>query len=166
MPWLAKLCFKADRLHEDFIVMVPYRTTFKISFQDDRFHVVGQNFLWNAHILECVNHSDEQVFLLCIRKELYVFHSTVMTDHGKACRLIFKSRIIADFCKSPVHLESLAWSCEVSQASASLCCNQLPCSRHKKFVCHYVSLYTTQASLVANFLKFVIDVYGIRYALS
>ena len=47
-------------------------------------HVVGEDILRNLHVLEGVNHSNEQVLLLGVGKEFHVLLSAMVANHGEA----------------------------------------------------------------------------------
>ena len=82
---LAEPGFKANDFHKNFIIMIPDRSPVRIPFYYDRFHVVGKNGFRDSHVLESMEHSDEKILLLRIRKELYESLATVMTNHRKTC---------------------------------------------------------------------------------
>ena len=84
MTGLAQLRGKPDRLHEGFVIPAPYRMPVRIAAGNNALHVVCQNSSRNAESLECMDHSDEQVLLLGVRKELDVAGSAVMAHHREA----------------------------------------------------------------------------------
>lgn len=111
MVWLAQSGLESDGLHENFIVMVPDRSSVAVSFCNDGLHVVCKNSFWNAHILECMKHSDEQIFLLCVWKEFNEPLSAMMANHGKAGCLDYFAVLCKNINKSPVHLIALSRFC-------------------------------------------------------
>ena len=88
MTGLAQLRGNPDRPHGGLVIPAPYRMPIRIAAGNNALHVVCQNISRNAKSLECMDHSDEQVLLLGIRKELDVAGSTVMAHHREARRAV------------------------------------------------------------------------------
>ena len=88
MPWLTKLGLKPDDFHEGFVIFLPYGISCRIPSDHDTLHIVGENSLRDTHIDERMDHSDEEILLLGIWKELNIPLSAMMTDHCEAGTLI------------------------------------------------------------------------------
>jgi len=86
---LAKAGVESYVSHAEFIIVLPDRLSMGIPADYNTLHVVCQDFLRNTHEQERMNHSDEEVFLPGIWKELDIAFSTAMADHGKACQWLF-----------------------------------------------------------------------------
>ena len=107
---LAQPCFKANSRHKISILIIPERASFTVPPGSYALHVVCKDVLWYAHLLEGMEHSDEEVLLFRIRKEFNVSLSAMMTDHRKTRSPVGASIGLLNIDKSPVHLVRLAWS--------------------------------------------------------
>ena len=109
VSWLTQFCLKANGFHENFIVFLPYRITFKIPMKNNTFHVVCQNVSGDTHVAKGMDHPDKQVLLFCIREKFDVLLPAVMTDHRKTGHCVFRPIIVQDFGEAPIHLIGISW---------------------------------------------------------
>ena len=120
MSGLAQLCFKANVAHEEFVVLLPYGMAFRVTVKHDVLHVIRKDLLRHAHVLKCVEHPDEQVFLLGVWEKLHISLSACVADHGETGNLVGRSASGFNSDKVPVHLVTLAGKRLISSAPVSL----------------------------------------------
>ncbi len=106
---------------------------------------------WNAHILERMNHSYEQVLLFCVREEFHVPFSAVVADHGEACGGQYIACMVLHLDEAPVHLEGFSRWCRIPASTVSLRFDEMPFGRDKMSVLADVDLHSSQSSAVAGF---------------
>ena len=109
VPRLAKPGVESYVSHKELIIVLPDGLSLGIPADHHTLHVVCQYLLRNTHKQERMNHSDEEVFLPGIWKELDIALSTAATDHGKACDLSRIAVPIINIHESPIHLVAFAW---------------------------------------------------------
>ena len=109
VPRLAKASVESYVSHKEFIIVLPDWLSLWISADHYTLHVVYQSLLRHTHGQECMNHSDEEVFLLGIWKKLDIALSTAVTDHGRACDVGRISVLIINIHESPIHWIAFAW---------------------------------------------------------
>ena len=153
MPGFAELCLESNGGHECLIIFVPQRMPFQIPAVHNTAHIVGQHRLRDPHIFKGMKHTDEQVFLLGVRKELHIPLSAMVADHCKARCIVCSANIIMDLGKTPVHLVNLARPSVIPETAATLGCNQLPLGRDEILVASDVSLYAGLAATIARLLQ-------------
>lgn len=153
MPRLAQFCPEAQSLHKDLEIMLPYRSAFKVPFDDDTFHVVSEDIFRYTHKHECMYHTYEKILLLGVRKEFDISGPTVMTYHRKACDFVLPVVIVQDIYETPIHLISFAWSCHIPTATIALRIDCLPFSRYEMSVTAYIVFYCCLTSWISHTLK-------------
>ena len=100
-----------------------------------------------------MEHSDEQIFLLCIWKELNEPLPAMMANHGKAGSPDYFTILSNNINKSPVHLITLSQFCWKSSTAVSLRGNYLPRCRHKILVLLYINFYRCESAFISKFLQ-------------
>ena len=155
MSRFAELGSESDCVRKGFIILLPYRMPFEVSFCDDTFHVIGQYVLGNTHHVKSMDHPYEQIFLFGIGEEFNVHLSAVMTYHCETGDFILVTVWICDPCKTPVHLVSFARSCPVTTASVSLRIDLLSFRRNQILVSCDISLYCGQTTCISHFVQSV-----------
>lgn len=66
------------------IVGLPDRLAVLVQPDAHTLHIVGENIPGNAHVLEGMDHANEQVLLFGIEKELHILFTAMVADHSKA----------------------------------------------------------------------------------
>lgn len=146
VPGFTELCLNPYCFHKGFIIFLPYWMSFQISLYHYALHVVSKDILGNSHILKSVNHSNKQIFLLCIWKKLHISLAAVVANHRKAGHLVFCSIRIQNLCKAPIHLECFTRPSHITTSSISLRrCLRSP-NRYQIFVSCNVILYGGSAA--------------------
>ena len=100
--------------------MVPDRMTIRITTNHNAFHVVRKDIFRDTQPFECVDHADEQIFLLGIREELNIPLASVVTDHYKAGNFIWVAMACIHVHKAPIHLVTLTGITGVTTATIAL----------------------------------------------
>ena len=134
MPRFAEFCFKADRRHKRLVFFVPNRLAIGISSGRDTLHVVCQYVFRNSHALKRVDHTDKEILLLGVGKELHIPLTAMMADHGKAGSPVGCSGILFYIDESPVHLEGFSRLRGVPPPTVPLWGNDLSLRRNKVFM--------------------------------
>jgi hypothetical protein len=153
MTRLAQFRLESDSVHEGFIIRLPHGISFKVSSNDNTFHVVRQDVLWDSHEGECMEHPDEQVLLFGVRKEFHIAFAAMMTDHCEAGYTESSAVLIVDCDEAPVHLIGFAWSGMIAESAISLWINYLPFSRNQIFMLRYVLLDLGLPTGISQILK-------------
>ena len=166
VQWLTQLRLKADGLHKGFVIPLPDGMPFRIATGHNALHVVRQHVLRNAQIDKRMDHSDEEVFLLSVRKELHIPLAAVMADHGKAGNLIRATHTVHDFHKSPVHLERFARAGFIPPPSVPLWCDELSLGRQEVLVLSYIVTHHRLASAVSLFADAVVTDNRVLYTVT
>ena len=120
------------------------------------FHVVRKDILRDAHVPEPVEHTNEQIFLLCIGEELYIPLPAVVANHSEAGGVVFTSIVCLYLRKAPVHLKRLSGTGRVPSPTVSLRFNCMTRGGNKIMVGRDVVLddgFTTSESTLAKFIK-------------
>ena len=141
MSGSAQFRFKADGIHKSFIIMIPNRMSFRITMEHNTFHIVRQSVSRNSHTFKSMNHTNKEIFLFCIWKELYIAFPAMMADHCKTSYFVRSAITCVHIYKSPVHLITLTSITGISASTVALRCNCLPFGRNKIFMRLNVSLY-------------------------
>ena len=116
-------------------------------------HVVRKHILRDAHVPESVQHSNEQVLLLCVREELDKRRPTMVAAHGKASSLVLVSGAVQDLCKAPVHMKRFSGSRLISPSPVALRLHQMPLGGYKVLMCGNIDLYCCLPAVKACCLK-------------
>ena len=161
MPGFTQLCLKAEVVHEELVILLPYGVAFLVAADHDAPHVVREDLVRDPEMEERVDHPDKQVFLLRIRKELHVPFPAGMTDHDKTGDLIRITIGRFHGHKAPVHLVAFARRSNVTPAAVSLRGNDLTPGREQVFMRRHIPLYGRLAPGIPAFLQTVIDDGGI-----
>lgn len=93
-----------------------------------------------------MDHADEQIFLLCVGKELHIPLATVVADHGKAGHLVLAAVVVCHPGKAPVHLEGFSRLRSETAAAVALGLHQLPSGGDQIAVCGDIVLDGSQSS--------------------
>ena len=152
MAGFAELCLKTKVFHEDLVVLLPDRIALQIPVQHNAFHIVSQDDSGHPHVLKGVDHPNEQVFLLGVRKKLNVALAAVVADHSEACCTVCVSVVVQHICEAPVHLVGLTRRCDVTAPSVSLGSNLLPFGRDEMLMSGDVPFHCAAASGKTNLL--------------
>lgn len=152
MSGSAQLCFKADCIHKDFVIMVPDWMPFRITMKHNTLHVVCKYMFRNSHTFESMDHTNKEIFRFCVRKEFYISFAAMMADHCKASHFIrsFITRI--HVYESPVHLIAFASLTGVTASAVSLRRNCLSFWRDEIPMIFDISFYGSQAAHIPLFL--------------
>lgn len=70
----------------------------------------------DPHVAKGVDHANEQVLLLCVRKKLHIPLTAVVADHGKTGSVVFAAVVIQNLGEASVHLVGLSWPCNEPMA--------------------------------------------------
>ena len=153
MPRLTQSGIEAYCVHEVLIVRLPYWMVLEVPLDDDTFHVVCQNILGDPHVTKGVYHTNEQILLLGVGKELHISLTAVVTNHGKASGSIFRPVIVQNLSETPVHLVSFSRFRGEPAAAVALRSHQLALGWHKVFIGLDIPLDGAKAALKSNDLQ-------------
>ena len=134
VPGLAEFGLETHSPHELLVVALPDGLAVLAPPDHHALHVVREDILRDPHVLEGVNHANEQVFLLGVGEELHIPLTTMVADHGEAGGGVFFSQVGLNLGKAPVHLERLAGGCSVSPPPVSLRSNRITDRRDEMLV--------------------------------
>ena len=68
------------------------------------FSIIQQTLLRDTHIAKGVDHTDEEILLFCVGEELNIPLTTMVAHHGEAGSGVFRSVVVQNLSKAPVHL--------------------------------------------------------------
>ena len=97
-------------------------------------HVVRKDILRHAHVAEGVDHTNEQIFLLCVWEELHIPLSAVVANHSEAGGIVLASVISLYFREASVHLKRLSGASRVTASTVPLRLNCMTRGRNKMLV--------------------------------
>ena len=92
----------------------------QIPADDHALHIIREDGARNAHVLKGVDHTDEEVFLPRVGKELHITLSAMMADHSKASDSVDSPLAVQHLREAPIHLESFSRLCHVAATAVPL----------------------------------------------
>ena len=92
----------------------------QIPADDHALHIIREDKARNAHVLKGVDHTDEEVFLPRVGKELHIPLSAMMADHSKAGDPVDSPLAVHHLREAPIHLESFSRLCHVAATAVPL----------------------------------------------
>ena len=100
-----------------------------------------------------MDHTDEEILLFCVGEELNIPLTTMVAHHGEAGSGVFRSVVVQNLSKAPVHLVGFSRLSRESAAAVTLWGYQLPLGGDKVFVRLNIPLDGTEATLEPNRLQ-------------
>ena len=108
MSGFTEFCLEPHRVHETLVILLPDRTSVRCAPDHNALHVICKNVSGNAHHLESMQHTNKQILLSGVGKELDVTHAAVMADHDEAGKSVSAASAGLYINKAPVHLVTVA----------------------------------------------------------
>ena len=100
-----------------------------------------------------MNHANEQILLFCIGEEFDIPLTAMVADHCKASYGVFRSVIVQNLSKSPVHLVSFSRLGGEPTAPVTLRCYELAFGGNKEPMSSDIILDSTQTTRKTGFLQ-------------
>ncbi len=153
MSGFTQLRAESYGLHKSMILRVPDRMSKFIPVQNNTLHIIHKDKLWNTQFRESVEHSNKEVLLTDIRKELNVKGPSIMADHGKAGYSRLCAVSVININESPIHLVAFTRFIGITGSAVSLGCNCLSLRQNEFFMLRYVGFHSRYAARIADFLS-------------
>ena len=153
VPGLAELRLEAERVHERLVLPVPHGLAAHVAVVYNALHVVREDVFRDSHVLESVDHANEQVLLLGVGEEFNEHVTAMVTAQRKAGGLVLIAGVIQNLYKAPVHLERLSRLRFVAPAPIPLRLHKMPYSGHQVPVSGDIILYRRDTTRKSCLLK-------------